>query len=87
MQANTTQHTKHKKHNNQHELPPTYPPAVLHSPYMGRSAALTTHGATSLYGPMLSAIGRVLQHGSWFPCFGCQTTNHEKIERWAGPRP
>ena len=81
-----TQNTKHKTHNNQHELPPPYPPAALHSPSMGRSAALTTHGAASSYGPMLSASGRVLQHGSWFPCFGCQTTNHKKIGRWAGAK-
>ncbi len=69
MQGNTTQHTKHKTHNNQHELPPPYPPAVLLSASMGRSRALTTHGAASSYGPMLSANGRVLQHGGWFPCF------------------
>jgi hypothetical protein len=69
MQGNTTQHTKHKTHNNQHELPPPYPPAAFLSPSMGRSRALTTHGAASSYGPMLSANGRVLQHDGWFPCF------------------
>ena len=69
MQGNTTQHTKHTTHNNQHELPPPYPPAVMLSASTGRSMALTTHGAASSYGPMLSANGRVLQHGGWFPCF------------------
>ena len=79
--------TIHKTQNNQHELPPPFPPEALHSPSMGWSAALTTHGAMSSYGSMLSASGRALQHSGWLPCFGCQTTKYEKIERWAEPRP
>ena len=71
MQANTTQHTKHKKHNNQHELPPPYPPAVLHSPYMGRSAALTISlAAASSYGPMIRASSWVFAARQSVPLFG-----------------
>jgi hypothetical protein len=55
MQADTTQHTKHKTYINQHEPPPSYPPAALPSPSMGRAAELKSHGAASSYGPMLGA--------------------------------
>ncbi len=89
LAKSTVQHKtqQHKTHNNQHEIPPSYPPEALPSPSMGRPVAPSTHGAQSTKVPKQGVRHRVCARRSWFPCSGCRTETPQKSERWEGSWP
>ncbi len=78
---------QHKTHNNQHEMPPPYPPAALPSPSMDRPVAPPTHGAEATKVPKQSIQCRVCAWCGWFPSSGCHTETPRKLERWKGSWP
>jgi hypothetical protein len=64
-------HKKHKTHNNQHELPPPYPPAALPSFAMATSAMASNQGAVAYCESIAGAGWRVCASGCLFLCLGC----------------
>jgi hypothetical protein len=89
LAKNTVQHKtqQHKTHNNQHEMPPPYPPAALPSPSMGRAVAPPTHGAEAAKVPKQGVRCRVCAQRGWFLCFGCRTETPWKSEIREGSWP
>jgi hypothetical protein len=89
LAKSTVQHKtqQHKTHNNQHEMPPSYPPAALPSPSMSRSVAPPTHGAEATKVPKQGVWRRVSASCGWFPCSGCHTETPRKSERQEGSWP
>jgi hypothetical protein len=79
----TTQNTT-TTHNNQHELPPPYPPVALPSIDMAISVMAPDLGAATLYGSVACAGRPVHSRCGRLPCFRCQNRTHKKIERYAG---
>ncbi len=73
---------QHITHNNQHEIPPPYPPVVLPSPSMGRPVTPPSHGAEATKVPKQSVQRRVCAWHDWFPCSGHHTDTPWKSERW-----
>ncbi len=78
---------QHKTHNNQHEMPPPYPPTALPSPSMGRPVAPPTHGAETTKVPKEGVRRRVCAQCGWFSCSGRRTEIPQKSERWEGSWP
>jgi hypothetical protein len=78
---------QHKTHNNQHEMPPPYPPAALPSPSMGRPVVPPTHGAEATKVPKQGILHRVCARRGWLPCSGCRTETPQKSERREGSWP
>ncbi len=89
LAKSTVQHKtqQNKTHNNQHEIPPPYPPAALPSPSMGRPVVPPTHGTEATKVPKQGIWSWVCAWGGWFPCSGCHTDTPWKSERQEGSWP
>jgi hypothetical protein len=89
LAKSTVQHKtqQHKTHNNQHEMPPPYPPVALPSPSMGTPVAPSTHGAEATKLPKQGVRHRVCTGRGWFPCSGRRTETPQKSERQEGSWP
>ena len=71
-------------HNNQHELPPPFPPAALPSIDMATSAMAPDLGTTTPHGSVSGAGCPVRSCCCQFCQLKCQNRTNKKIERWAG---
>jgi hypothetical protein len=89
LAKSTVQHKtqQHKTHNNQHEIPPPYPPAALPSPSTGRPMVPPTHGTEATKVPKQCIRCQVCAQCGWFPCSRRCTDTPQKSERWGGSWP
>ncbi len=71
---------QYKTHNNQHEMPPLYPPAALPSPSIGRPVVPPTHGAEATEVPKQGIWRWVCARRGWFPCPRRHTETPQKSE-------